>query len=227
MRRFRSGLSGNLLYVYSHAIDDAAGVGGRGQAGSSLTQNWLDLDAERSDSSFDQRHRLTGSMQFSTGQGMHGGALLSGWRGAMFKDWTFTTNLTVASGLPETPTVLNNRSVAGGTGVSGTLRANLTGIDIAAAPYGLAYNPAAFAPPAAGEWGDAGRNILRGPEQFSLNGSAGRVFRVDSRRSFDLRFDASNLLNHVVYQRVEQHRGLRAVRAALQLSTICAVSPPI
>lgn len=117
----------------------------------------------------------------------------------MFKDWTFTTNLTVASGLPETPTVLNNRSVAGGTGVSGTLRANLTGIDIAAAPYGLAYNPAAFAPPAAGEWGDAGRNILRGPEQFSLNGSAGRVFRVDSRRSFDLRFDASNLLNHVVY----------------------------
>jgi hypothetical protein len=199
MRRFRSGLSGNLLYVYSHAIDDAAGVGGRGQAGSSLTQNWLDLDAERADSSFDQRHRLTGSMQFSTGQGTHGGALLSGWRGAVLKDWTFTTNLTVASGLPETPTVLNNRSVAGGTGVAGTLRADLTGFDIGAAPHGLAYNPAAFAPPAAGEWGNAGRNTLRGPEQFSLNGSAGRVFRVDSRRSFDLRFDANNLLNHVVY----------------------------
>jgi hypothetical protein len=199
MRRFRSGLSGNLLYVYSHAIDDAAGVGGRGQGGSSLAQNWLDLDAERSASSFDQRHRLTASMQYSTGEGARGGALLSGWRGAAFKDWTFTTSLTVGSGLPETPTVLNNRSVAGGTGVTGTLRADLTGQDVAAAPSGLAYNPAAFAPPVAGEWGDAGRNTLRGPNQFSLNGSAGRIFRIDSRRSFDLRFDATNLLNHVVY----------------------------
>jgi trimeric autotransporter adhesin len=199
MRRFRSGLSGNLMYIYSHAIDDSAGLGGRGQGGTAIAQNWLDLDAERSNSSFDQRHRLTASMQFSTGQGLHGGALLSGWRGAAFKDWTFTTNMTVASGLPETPTVLNNRSVAGGTGVAGTLRSNLTGQDVADAPSGLAYNPAAFAAPAAGDWGNAGRNILSGPEQFSLNASAGRVFRVDSRRSFDMRFDAVNLLNHVVY----------------------------
>ena len=117
MRRFRSGFSGNLMYTYSHAIDDAAGVGGRGQGGTAIAQNWLDLDAERSNSSFDQRHRLTASMQFSTGQGTRGGALLKGWRGALVKDWTFTTNLTVASGLPETPMVLNNRSVAGGTGV--------------------------------------------------------------------------------------------------------------
>ena len=199
MRRFRSGFSGNLIYAYSHAIDDSAGLGGRGQGGSAIAQNWLDLDAERSNSSFDQRHRLTGSMQFSTGQGTHGGGLLTGWKGALIKDWTVTTNVTVGSGLPETPVVLNNRSVAGGTGVTGTLRADLTGLDILAAPLDLAFNPAAFAAPPAGAWGDAGRNILPGPAQFSLNGSAGRVFRIDERRSFDLRFDATNLLNHVVF----------------------------
>jgi hypothetical protein len=199
MRRFRSGFSGNLMYVYSHAIDDAAGVGGRGQAGSAIAQNWLDLDAERSDSSFDQRHRLTGSIQFSTGQGTHGGALLRGWKGALLKDWTFLTNFTVGSGLPETPVILNNRSVAGGTGVTGTLRADVTGLDVAATLPGLAFNPAAFAAPTAGTWGNAGRNILRGPSQFSLNGSAGRVFRIDEHRSFDLRFDSNNLLNHVVF----------------------------
>ena len=199
MRRFRSGLSGNLMYTYSHAIDDAAGVGGRGQAGSAIAQNWLDLDAERSDSSFDQRHRLTGSMQFSTGQGTRGGTLLKGWKGTLIKDWTLATNFTVSSGLPETPVVLNNRSVAGGTGITGTLRADLTGLDAGTGPAGLSFNPAAFAPPVSGLWGDAGRNILRGPSQFSLNASAGRVFRIDEKRSFDLRFDATNLLNHVVF----------------------------
>ena len=38
-----------------------------------------------------------------------------------------------------------------------------------------------------------------GPDLFGLNASAGRVFRLGERRSFDLRFDATNLLNHVVY----------------------------
>jgi len=51
----------------------------------------------------------------------------------------------------------------------------------------------------AGEWGDAGRNIITGPGQFSLNASAGRTFRLGERKNFDLRFDATNLLNHVVF----------------------------
>jgi hypothetical protein len=31
---------------------------------------------------------------------------------------------------------------------------------------------------------------------FSLNGSLSRVFRIGERRSIDLRFDATNALNH-------------------------------
>jgi hypothetical protein len=34
---------------------------------------------------------------------------------------------------------------------------------------------------------------------FNLNASAGRVFRLGERRSFDLRFDSNNVLNHVTY----------------------------
>ena len=40
-----------------------------------LTQNWLDLDAERSDSSFDPTPPADRLHAVSTGQGMHGGAL--------------------------------------------------------------------------------------------------------------------------------------------------------
>ena len=35
--------------------------------------------------------------------------------------------------------------------------------------------------------------------QFGLNASAGRVFRLGERRSFDVRFDSTNVLNHVTY----------------------------
>ena len=68
-RRFRSGFSWNGTYIFSKAIDDAQGVGGRASLGSTYAQNWLDLAAERSLSSFNRTHTLNGTMQYSTGQG--------------------------------------------------------------------------------------------------------------------------------------------------------------
>ncbi len=54
-RRLRAGMAASLSYTFSKSIDDAA-TGGRGQGGSVVAQNWLDLAAERGLSSFDQRH---------------------------------------------------------------------------------------------------------------------------------------------------------------------------
>jgi hypothetical protein len=148
-------------------------------------------------SSFNRTHSLNLTSQYSTGQGARGGTLLSGWKGALVKDWTFSTTLTAGSGLPETPIILSR--VATGTGVTGTVRADYIGGSLAAALPGYGFNTAAFANPLSGQWGDAGRNIITGPMQFGLNASAGRVFRVGERRSFDLRFDSTNVLNHVTY----------------------------
>jgi len=53
--------------------------------------------------------------------------------------------------------------------------------------------------PASGQWGNAGRNSITGPAQFSLNASAGRTFRWGDRLTADLRVDASNALNHPVF----------------------------
>ncbi len=196
-RRFRSGISGNLLYTFSKAMDDSQGLGGRAGALGAYAQNWLDLGAERSLSSFNRTHTLNFNLQYSTGQGTTGGALLSGWKGALAKDWTFTSAVVVGSGLPLTPIAPN--LVARGTGFTGTVRADVTGLPIYAAPAGLYLNPAAFVAPVAGEWGNAGRNIITGPMQFSLNSSFGRVFRLGERRSADLRFDSTNVLNHVAF----------------------------
>jgi len=58
---------------------------------------------------------------------------------------------------------------------------------------------AAVAAPAPGRWGNAGRNSITGPGQFSLNGSMARTFRISDRVNADFRLDATNALNHPVY----------------------------
>ncbi len=53
-----------------------------------IAQNWLNLHAERSLSSFDQRHLLNLQAQYTTGEGLGGGTLMSGWPGRLLKEWT-------------------------------------------------------------------------------------------------------------------------------------------
>jgi hypothetical protein len=50
-----------------------------------------------------------------------------------------------------------------------------------------------------GQWGNAGRDSITGPAQFSLNASLARTFRVSDRVSADFRVDSTNALNHVTY----------------------------
>jgi hypothetical protein len=203
-RRLRSGFTATAQYTYAKAIDDAPLMGGNqtvavSQAGNNVAQNWLHLSGERALSNFDQRHQLLVSGQYSTGSGVRGGALLTGWKGALFKEWTFASSLTVGSGSPETPSYIPKVPI---TGVTGNQRPNVTGASITAAPAGKFLNPAAFAEPSAGQgqWGNAGRNSITGPSQFILNGSLGRSFPWRDRYNVDLRFDAANLMNHVTFR---------------------------
>ncbi len=191
-----NGIQASLQYTYSKAIDDAA-LGGRGQGTAVIAQDWLNLAGERGLSNFDQRHLLTLLAQYSTGMGVGGGTLLSGWRGALFKEWTITSQINAGSGLPQTPIYV---AAVQGTGVTGSIRPNYTGASLYDAPPGFALNPAAVARPVPGQWGWAGRDSITGPAQFSLDASLGRTFRLGDRLNADLRIDATNALNHVTYQ---------------------------
>jgi hypothetical protein len=217
-RRLRGGFTALALYTFSKSIDDDSILGGQGQptgaSQSSLSQNdtltlpsappqtaavaqdWLDLRAERSLSSFDQRHLLNLQAQYTTGQGLEGGTLLGGWPGRLLKEWTLLTRINVGSGLPETPVLT---AVVPGTGWVGPLRPSLTGSPIYVTSGNTHLNAAAYASPAAGTWGTAGRNSITGPDTFSLDGAMQRTFRPTSRFYLDARVDATNLLNHVVF----------------------------
>lgn len=217
-RRLHSGFTASVQYTFAKAIDDDAVLGGVGASASTpiasatpgaatasagstprnllIAQNWLDLSAERGLSTFDQRHLVSVTIQYTTGMGMAGGTLLSGWRGALFKGWLLTSNISAGTGFPLTPSYL---APIQGTGVTNALRPEYTGAPLYAAPPGLSLNPAAYAAPPPGQFGDAGRDTITGPFQFSLNASAGRTFRLNDRLSGDLRIDSTNPLNHVTF----------------------------
>jgi hypothetical protein len=167
-RRLRSGLLASATYTFSKSIDDSA-LGGKGQGANVIAQNW---------------------------QGIAGGTLLSGWRGALFKEWIAGTTINAATGLPLTPTVLE---ATAGTGVTGPIRPDYTGAPLSPVSPGYVFNPAAYALAPPGQWGNAGRNTITGPNQFTLNASLGRTFRLRDRYSLNLRVDATNALNHVTF----------------------------
>jgi len=196
-RRLHNGLTGTLLYTYSKSIDDDSALGGQGALTSgAIAQNWLNLGGERGLSTFDQRHLLTGTLQYTTGMGMRGGTLMSGWKGRAYKEWTVLTNVSVGSGLPQTPIIT---SFATNTGFAGTLRPDLTGAPIYTASPGFFLNQNAYAAPPSGQFGNAGRDSITGPAQFSLNASMARTFRLHDRLNLDFQLASTNILNHVVY----------------------------
>src|SRR5207247_9012308 len=116
--------------------------------------------ADRRTSRRGQQDLLSVQAQYTTGMGIGGGTLLGGWRGALFKDWAFATQITSGSGMPLTPIYL---TAVRGTGVTGSVRPHYTGAAVYAAPAGVFLNPAAYEAPAAGQWGGAGRKCTDGP----------------------------------------------------------------
>lgn len=218
-RRLRSGFTAMLQYTFAKAVDNDAVLGGQGhtvatssggngnssssdssssasQTASIIAQNWRNLRAERGPSTFDQRHLLSGQLQYTTGMGVHGGSLMTGWSGRLLKDWTVLSRFTVGSGLPENPIYF---ATVPDTSYTTILRPDRTGESVTQSPAGLHLNPAAYRAPASGQWGNAGRNSITGPGQFSLDSALARTFRVREHWNLDFRIDASNLLNHVVF----------------------------
>jgi len=196
-RRFRRGVSMNVLYTFSKSIDNASSIGGQG---SSIAQNDKDLAAERSLSSFDHRHVLNVNYVLTSPADERG--LFAGNRRllTLLRNWTLSGGVQAQSGSPFTATVLGNMSDTGGTGVVGSGRAEATGLPITGGT-GEFFNLLAFTLPPPGQFGNAGRNTIIGPGSFTLNTSFGRAFQIggESRRSLDLRLDTTNTLNHVNY----------------------------
>lgn len=192
-RRLRNNISANLQYTFSKSIDDSSTFGG---AGNTVAQNANDLSAERGLSSFDRRHVLTLNYQFNSPVGGRNGMFQnSQFLQKALKDWTLSGSTTAETGTPLTARVLGNIADTGGTGSIGSGRADASGLPV---DSGSGYfNLAAFILPAAGQYGNAGRNTIPGPGMFVENLSLSRSIALGERRRFEMRVDGTNVFNHV------------------------------
>jgi hypothetical protein len=214
-RRFAKGISTNLLYTYSKAMDDAV-----------LAQNFYDQAAERALSTYNHTHVLALQWVLASPVDATKGFLSRPvFLAKALKDWTLSGSITAQTGAPQTATVNGNLD---GTGSSAALRANATGLPENGGNGW--FNTAAFAVPAPGTFGNAGRDTIIGPGSFVLNLSLARSINLKSeRRRLEFRVDSTNTLNHVnpsglitvvnssQYGEITSAGAMRAITATLRL----------
>lgn len=210
-KRMSKGLGLSATYIYSKSIDDASSIGGGGVV---VAQNAFDIAADRGLSSFDQRHKFTGNWIYDLPFGDNRRFTQKGALSHILGGWQFSGDFTVASGLPYTIRVLGG-TVDISRGVSGSLRANV----VPGQPFSVSspttkewFNTGAFCQPetatnpsatcvnaADTTFGDAGRNILEGSGQVSLDMSLNKTITIKEFRALDLRFTANNVFNTVQF----------------------------
>jgi hypothetical protein len=203
-RRLARGMSFGATYQYSKSIDDASTVSGAGGQGV-VAQDAFNLAAERGPSSFDIRHRLGINYNYELPFGTNKAFLA---KDSVFKtlfgDWLLNGSWTINSGSPLTVHVLGSYTDVN-RGSNGSLRAEATGLPVTVPHPSIAewFNTAAFTVPAPGQFGDVGRNTIRGPGQILGNLSLNKTFTFSDGRSIDIRAQSTNFLNVVQLRGVD------------------------
>jgi hypothetical protein len=207
-KRLQRGVSLGATYTYSHSIDNASSIGGSGGTGTVVAQNWQNLLAEESNSSFDIRHRLTGNFLYELPFGPDEHFLNTGWAAHSLSGISLSGTFTLATGEPLTPHYeATVDEVARGTTAS--LRPDLVpGAALAAGGGKLDnwFNKNAFAAPV-NTYGTAARYSIPGPGTVSFNASLSKSIRFNETRTFEMRGTASNVLNTVQYSGVDTTLG--------------------
>lgn len=195
-----AGLSALASYTWSKSIDDASSFfSSAGDA--SFPQDSHNVRAERGRSNFDVGHRLALSYSWSLplgrGRKYHNGggaaaAVLGGWQ--TFGIWTFQSGRPfTAALLPELDNSNTGRSILG---FGANDRPDVTGQPGLEHPTPERwFDTDAFRVPAFGSFGNAGRNILDGPDLRTINVSLLRDFQLREGLALQFRAEAFNLLN--------------------------------
>ncbi len=119
-------------------------------------------------------------------------------RGKLAQGWTIAAIETLQSGFPFTPTLGFNPTNNGDSRnpIRPSWNPAFTGDPILGSPSGW-FNPNAFVTPAAGTYGNVGRDVLRGPGMASLDFSVMKVTPISDRMKAQFRAEFFNLFNRV------------------------------
>jgi len=176
-----------------------------GGGGGVVAQDAFNLRAERGLSSFDAPHRLNINYNFELPFGTNKKffAEASPWK-SMFGDWQFQGSWGVTSGSPLTARVLGSYTDVS-RGSNGSLRPDATGLPVTISnpSVGEWFNTAAFTLPPSGQFGNVGRNTLRGPAQYTNQLTMQKTFVFGDGRTLNISARSQNFLNMPIYRGVD------------------------
>jgi hypothetical protein len=200
-QRLSDGLALLASYTWSRSIDDASNF--FPSAGDpNYPQNSYDFKAERGRSNFDLRHRFSASYVYDLPFGK-GRKYLSddgGWS-TLLTGWQTAGIVTAQTGRPFTVALIREFDNSGtgfsALGFGANDRPNLVGDPrLANGTPERWFNTAAFAFPAPGTFGNAGRNVVDGPGYQSVNASLIKNTNLTENVNLQLRGEVFNLFNH-------------------------------
>ena len=224
-RRLSKGLTTLISYTWSKSIDNSSGYfgveNGAGQNGSSV-QSYFDPDSNRSVSGYDIPHFFSWYTLYELPFGKGKRWLHSGPASWLLGGWQVNYILQMRTGQPFNLNVGGDpANISGSIGsVTGYSRPNLiadpfTPGPVTANPDPLCqktisqggraadtvrsvdswFNPCAFASPAAGTFGNFGRNVLRSSNVYNMDFSLFRKIRFTEQKELQFRAEAFNVFN--------------------------------
>jgi hypothetical protein len=200
-RTFRSGLLFGLNYTYSHEIDD--GSMGSGDGDSFTPQNVGCRACDKADGVWDVRHSVNANLVYELPFGP-GKSHLSepGFMRTVFGSWEVSTVMGARSGFPVNVTVDRSASSVPDGNTTNQRPDLVPGVPLM--PTGGAtpsewINPAAFMVPAAGTFGNLGRDVARGPGLWQVDLGASKRIALGERCSLQFRAEAFNLFNRAQF----------------------------
>jgi hypothetical protein len=200
-KRFSNGLQFEAAYTYSHALDDAsnASLGSQNQGDFRLQ---TDPQLEYGNADFDIRHRFVFSYVYDLpfGKDQKFGGDATGVKNQLIGNWQIVGIVSAQTGNWFTPTddLVNTSNSDCGGAVFNCARPNVAGNPNGAHCLpGTLFNTCAFvANTVQGTFGDAGRNIIRGPGLQNWDISFIKQFPVHEEMHFEFRAEFFNIWNH-------------------------------
>lgn len=186
-------------YTWSKNMDDksASAAAGGDIGGAFGVQNAHDIAADYARSDFDVNQRLSFSAvaALPVGRGRHFLNSASAPTNALLGGWQANAIYQVQEGFPFS---------LGATDIGFVNEGRSERANVVSNPYPAGFhrglnewfNTASFANPGPGQFGDSGRNYLRGPDLDLLNLSLFKSFQPVERMSLETRLEAFNALNH-------------------------------
>ncbi len=196
-RRAVAGLTLLVSYTFSRSLDNASSTNNSTTGTQKFPQNARNLRAEYGLSDFHRAHQFSGSFNYELpfGKGRKFLSDAASVADFILGGWQINGIVTLLSGRPFTPQ-FDSPDVS-------SQRPDLIGDPYSNIPNGFLFNPYAFGRPASAsgdQYGNAGRNILKGPGFRNIDLSLQKNFRLTEKARIQFRWEVFNVLNHPNYQ---------------------------